>query len=91
MSGLEIALIILVVIWSLIFLIIAIALIVLFWGVKKGIDKINNILENTQSITQNIASPLSKAVTGANLLKDVIGTFVKFKKGKTKKLKVLKK
>lgn len=73
MNGLEIALIILVVTWSVIFLIIAIGTIVIFLGVKKGIDKINSILDN-------IADPLSKAITGAVYLKEAFNSVVKIKK-----------
>lgn len=91
MNGLEVALIILVVIWSLIFFIIAVALIVLFWQFKKGIDKINRILENTENITQNIANPISKVMTGASFIKEAFDTVVKFrKKSPPKKVRLIK-
>ncbi len=75
MNGLEIVLIILVLTWSAIFLIIAIFLAVFFFQVKKGMDKINSILDN-------ISIPLSKAVTGAEYLKDAIGSVIKIRRSR---------
>lgn len=73
MNNFEILLLILVVIWSLILLISSVSLILLFLKVKKGIDRINIIIEN-------ITNPISKAISGAVFIKDAIGSIVKVKK-----------
>ena len=57
MSVLEIALIILVVIWSIIFIIIAVALIMVFWAIKKAITKANTILDKTEAVADKVDLP----------------------------------
>lgn len=61
MSTLEIALVILVSIWSLIFLIIALALLILLRQLKKALDKINNILQTAEDVTEGVKVPLKVA------------------------------
>jgi membrane-anchored glycerophosphoryl diester phosphodiesterase (GDPDase) len=61
MSGLEVALIILVTIWSVIFLIIGIALLLVFLAVRKAINKANQILERTEEVANKVDLP-SKVV-----------------------------
>lgn len=58
MALLEIALVILVSIWSIIFVIIAIALIIILSKVQKAIDKINHILETAEDVTEGVGGPL---------------------------------
>lgn len=65
MSILEIALVILVVIWSLIFIIIAVALVLLFREIKKSLDKINSILSTGEEMAMG-AKALSK-VAGSSI------------------------
>lgn len=54
MSPLELALVILISIWSLIFIIIAIALLVLLREVKQALDKINRILTSAEKFTEGV-------------------------------------
>lgn len=61
MSVLEIALIILVVIWSMIFLIIGIALIMLILAIKRALGKANEILDKTEAVASKVDLP-SKVV-----------------------------
>ena len=91
MNWLEISLTVLVVIWSAIFLLLAAGLLMIFWKVKKGIDKINQILQDTKSITGNLANPLSKAFMGAGFIKDAIDSVIKFtRKSPPKKVRIVK-
>lgn len=61
MSFLEVALVVLVIIWSIIFLIIGIALIMIFLSIKRAIGKANNILDKTGAIADKVDLP-SKVV-----------------------------
>lgn len=61
MSGLETVLIILVVIWSVIFLIIGIALVMIFLAIRRAISKANDILDKTEAVADKIDLP-SKVV-----------------------------
>ncbi|MBI2011350.1 hypothetical protein HYS91_01145 [Candidatus Daviesbacteria bacterium] len=64
MSALEIALVILISIWSLIFVIIAIALLVFLRQVKLALDRINKILENAEDVAEGVGAPLKMAAAG---------------------------
>jgi hypothetical protein len=78
MSPLEIALVILVSVWSLIFIIMAVAMIVLLLGLKKAIDKINNILGQGEDVAQGLGAIGKVAATGASgLLLKMVGNQVK--------------
>ncbi len=61
MSPLEIALLILIVIWSIIFIIIAVALVMLILTVKRALGKANDILDKTGAIADKVDLP-SKVV-----------------------------
>lgn len=61
MAALEIALIILVAIWSVVFLIIGIALVMIFFAVKRAITKANDILDKTEAVADKVDLP-SKVV-----------------------------
>lgn len=61
MTALEAALIILVVIWSVIFLIIGIALVMIFLAIKRAITKANDILDKTEAVADKVDLP-SKVV-----------------------------
>lgn len=66
MGILESALIALVLVWTLIFIILGIALIILLHGVKKSLERINNILADAQDFTHNVSrasSPLKFITT----------------------------
>lgn len=80
MSFLEIALIVLVVIWSVIFLIIAIALIMIVLSVKRAVSKANDILDKTEVIANNINLP-SKVVIAT-----IVGFMAKNSFGTIKKI-----
>lgn len=58
MSPLEIALVILVGIWSIIFIIIAIAAIMMVREVKRAMDRVNEILETFDQTVNNVAGPI---------------------------------
>lgn len=79
MSALEIALIILVVIWSIIFLIIGISLVMIFFAVKRAITKANDILDKTEAVADKVDLP-SKVVMAsivAFMAKNSIGPIKK--------------
>lgn len=58
MSPLETALVVLISIWSIIFVVVGIFLIVLLISVKKALDKINKILKTTENVTEGVGVPL---------------------------------
>ncbi len=64
MTGLEIILIILIAIWSVIFLVIGIMLVMVFFQVKRAISKANSILDKTALIADKADLP-SKVVTAS--------------------------
>jgi len=83
MSPLEIALIILVAIWSVIFLIIGIALVMIFLAVKRAIIKANDILDKTEAVADKVDLP-SKVVMAsivAFMAKNSFGTIKKIISG----------
>jgi uncharacterized protein YoxC len=66
MGAIEGALIVLIIIQSIVMLIIAIALIVIFLSVKKAVDRVNEILSSAEDIVHGVRSATSSGV--ANLL-----------------------
>ena len=64
MTPVEIALVVLVSIWSLIFIIVAVGLIIVLYQVKKAIDKINKILQTAEDMTEGVGTPLKMAAEG---------------------------
>lgn len=75
MSGLEIALIVLVLIWSLILLIAAVFLVFLFWQVKKWTNKVNRFMDKAEEVS-------GKAMGGASLVKEIILAIIRAKRKK---------
>lgn len=63
MSPLEIALVVLVSIWSLLFIIIAAAMFILLKELKKALDKINNILEDAEHVASGVKVVASGAAS----------------------------
>lgn len=91
MNGLEIALIILIAIWSIIFLIIAVAFIMLFFTIKKAIGKANNILDKTDEVASKIDLPSKVVITSILAfmaknsmggIKELVSSFFKSKKSR---------
>lgn len=83
MSVLETALIILIVIWSIIFLIIGIALVMIFFAIKRAIGKANDILDKTEAVADKVDLP-SKVVMAsivAFMAKNSFGTIKKIISG----------
>jgi|CXWK01.1.fsa_nt_gi hypothetical protein len=80
MTVLEIALIILVAIWSIIFLIIGAALIMIFIAVKRAIGKANSILDKTEAVAGKVDLP-SKVVIAS-----IVGFMAKNSMGTVKKI-----
>lgn len=80
MSPLEFALIILVILWSIIFLIIGVVLIMIFLAVKRAITKANDILDKTEAVANKVDLP-SKVVMAsiiAYVAKNSFGPIKKF-------------
>lgn len=79
MTALEAALIILVAIWSLIFLIIGIALVMIFLAIRRAIGKANEILDKTEAVADKVDLP-SKVVMAsivAFMAKNSLGSIKK--------------
>lgn len=64
MSGLEIALVILVSVWTLIFIILAVVMLLIFLAVKRTIDKFNRLLDQTERAAEEVQLPLKMAMAG---------------------------
>ena len=89
MSGLEIALIILITIWSLIFIAIGIMVLVIFLSIKRAMTKVDRILDKTEELANKADLP-SKLVTasivgfmaknGLGTVRKIISTVMSFKK-----------
>ncbi|EKD90719.1 MAG: hypothetical protein ACD_30C00098G0001 [uncultured bacterium] len=89
MSLLEIALVTLVSIWTIIFVIIAVAILLVFFAIRRALQKANKILDETEDIAKRVDLP-SKVVIASILgfmaknmagsVKDIIGVFLKSKK-----------
>ena len=80
MSILEAVLVILVVIWSIIFLIIGIALVMIFLAIKRAIGKANDILDKTEAVADKVDLP-SKVVMAS-----IVAFMAKSSYGPLKKL-----
>lgn len=90
MNPLEAILIILVSLWTLIFMVVAAAIVLVFLGVKRAVDKANKILEETEDVAKRVDLP-SKVVIASILaflakntagqVKDLISEFL-LRKGK---------
>lgn len=78
MTPIETALIILVIIWSIIFIVFGAAMIIILWGVKRALDKVNNILDDAEKISSGVTLPLRAAAAS------IMGLI---QKGKKKPLK----
>ncbi len=73
MSPLEIALVTLVVIWTLMFALLAVAMVVLLLGLKRALDKINNILSQGEEMAHGLGAigKVTASGIGGLLLKAV--------------------
>lgn len=80
MSGLEVALIILVSVWTLIFIIIAVSLFLIFMAIRHTIKKFNNLLDTTERAAEEVQLPLRLAMAGVAgfMGKNAFGTIKKF-------------
>ena len=83
MSVLEIALIILVIIWYIIFLIIGIALVMIFFSIKRAITKANDILDKTEAVADKVDLPSKVVIASivAFMAKNSFGTVRKIISG----------
>ncbi len=89
MSGLELALIILITIWSLIFIAIGVMVLVIFLSIKRAMKKVDTILDKTEELANKADLP-SKLVTasivgfmaknGLGTVRKIISTVMAFKK-----------
>ncbi len=75
MTPVETALVTLISIWSIIFVVVGIFLIVLLISVKKALDKVNKILQTTENVTEGVGVPL-------RIIADKIANFFSKKKSK---------
>lgn len=64
MSGVEIALIVLITIWSIIFIAIGVAVLFVVFSIKRALNKVDRILDRTEELANKADLP-SKMVTGA--------------------------
>jgi hypothetical protein len=65
MGILEGSLIALVVVWTLIFVVFGVAMMILLKGVKKSLDRIDNILSDAENFTHSVSSGPGRAVGSA--------------------------
>lgn len=89
MSGIEIALIILITIWSIIFIVIGVAVILVILSVRRAMKKVDFILDKTEELANKADIP-SKLVTasimafmaknGYGTLKKLVAAIMSFKK-----------
>jgi hypothetical protein len=63
MTPVETALIVLVIIWSIIFIVFGAAMILIMWGVRKALDKVNNILDDAEKISSGVSLPIRAAAS----------------------------
>lgn len=64
MNGLEIALVLLVSVWTLIFIILAVVMLIIFLAIKRAVDKFNNLLDQTERAAEEVQLPLKMAMAG---------------------------
>jgi hypothetical protein len=89
MSGLELALIILITIWSIIFIAIGLMVLFIFLSIKRALKKVDTILDKTEELANKADLP-SKLITasivgfmaknGYGTIKRIISTFASMKK-----------
>lgn len=78
MGPLETALVVLVIIWTLIFVVVAVGMFILLLGLKRALDKINRILDQGEDVAKGIGA-VGKAAAGglAGLLIEKAGNRLK--------------
>lgn len=64
MSGLEIALVILVSVWTLIFVILAVVMLFIFLALKRTVEKFNHLIDQTEKAAEEVQLPLKMAMAG---------------------------
>lgn len=64
MSGLEIALVILVSVWTIIFVILAVMMFIIFLAIKQTVDKFNHLIDQTERAAEEVQLPLKMAMAG---------------------------
>lgn len=81
MGAVEGALIVLIIIQSIVMLIIAIALIVIFLSVKKAVDRVNEILSSAEDIVHGVRSATTSGMASflGKGLREAINNFGKKK------------
>lgn len=79
MTPLEIFLIIIVTIWTAVFIVFGVALVFVLIQLKKALDKINQMIETAEEVTQDVGSSLKTAASGVTAIvtKNLIGSVVK--------------
>jgi hypothetical protein len=84
MTPLETALVALVIIWTLIFVVVAIAMVVLLLGLKRALDKINRILDQGEDMARGLGAVGKVTASGlSGLLMKAVGD--KLRKNSSKK------
>ena len=84
MTPLETALVALVIIWTLIFVVVAIAMVVLLLGLKRALDKINRILDQGEDMARGLGAVGKVTASGlSGLLMKAVGD--RLGKGSSKK------
>lgn len=74
MTNLDTALVFLILVWSVIFIIFGVAMVIIMISLKKSIDKINNILSDAEDFTHGVS------VTGKAAASTILGLLGKVKR-----------
>lgn len=64
MTSFESALVILIFIWSVIFVLVGIFIAIIFWRIKQAVDKVNKILQTTENIAERVEMPIRTISSG---------------------------
>ncbi|OGE30913.1 hypothetical protein A2631_04495 [Candidatus Daviesbacteria bacterium RIFCSPHIGHO2_01_FULL_44_29] len=79
MTPIEIFLIIIITIWTLVFIAFGVALVFVLIQLKKALDKVNQMIETAEEVTQDVGNSLKNAASGmAGLVtRNIVTNFVK--------------
>ncbi len=64
MTPLETALVILISIWTIIFILVGVGMIILFFQIRRAVTKVNHILQTTEDIAERVEIPIRTISAG---------------------------